>query len=161
MQGMDVHMYSIDLVSVIFQSAFAHMQASLQASWCGGPSYNLQSHLVSLQGKVNSAYYIALVVNPVLLPFLRQEDDVLFQQDNAHPHMVAVMQRALRGVQQLLWPKRSPNLLPVERVWNMMKRELTLSPSLPQPLPNCEKGCKILGTIYRRMIFSTFITICM
>ena len=91
MQGMDVHMYSIDLVSVIFQSAFAHMQASLQASWCGGPSYNLQSHLVFLQGKVNSSYYISQVVNPVLLPFLRQEGDVLFQHDNARP------QRLLRS----------------------------------------------------------------
>ena len=49
-------------------------------------------HLVFLQGKVNSARYIALVVNPVLLPFLRQEGDVLFQQDNTHTHRAAAMQ---------------------------------------------------------------------
>ena len=52
-----------------------------------------------LQGKVNTARYIAHVVKPVLLPFLRQEDDVLFQQDNARPHTAAATQRALRGVQ--------------------------------------------------------------
>ena len=37
MQVMDVHVYGIDLVSIIFQSAFAHdKQAQPQASLCGG-----------------------------------------------------------------------------------------------------------------------------
>ena len=40
-------------------------------------SYNSRSHFVFVQGKVNSARYIAQV-NPVLLPLLRQEGDVLF-----------------------------------------------------------------------------------
>ena len=43
-------------------------------------SYNSQPHLVFLEGKVNSAHYIAQVVNPVLLPYLRQEGDVLFSR---------------------------------------------------------------------------------
>ena len=38
---------------------------------CGVTSYISQSDLVFLQDKVNSALYIAQVVNPVLLPFLR------------------------------------------------------------------------------------------
>ena len=87
---MNVHMYGIGLVSVNLQSAFAHdTQASPQASWCGWAiSYNSRSYLVFLQGKINSALYIAQVVNAVLLPFLWQEGDVLFQQDNTHPHRV-------------------------------------------------------------------------
>ena len=55
-------------------------------------------YLVLLQGKVNSARYIAQVVNPVLLTFLRQAGDVLFQQDNARLHTVAATQHALHGV---------------------------------------------------------------
>ena len=61
---------------------------------------NSQSHLLFLQVKVNNARYTAHV-NTVLLPFRRQEGDVIFQQDNACPHTAAAMQRALRGVQQL------------------------------------------------------------
>ena len=80
-----------------------------------------------LQGKVNSAHYISQV-NPVLLPFLRQEGDVLFQQDNARRHTAAATQRAPRGVQQLAWPARFPDLSPIEHVWDMMKLELTHSP---------------------------------
>ena len=54
-----------------------------------------------LQGKVNSACYIAQVVNPMLLPFIQQEGDVHLQQDKACPHMAAMMQCAHRGIQQL------------------------------------------------------------
>ena len=74
----------------------------------GAISYNSWSHLVFLQGKVNNARYIAQVVNHVLLPFLRQEGDGLFQQDNACLHMVAATQRALRHVQHPPWPARAP-----------------------------------------------------
>ena len=61
----------------------------------GGISYTSRSHLMFLQGKVNNTRYIAQVVNPVLLPFIRHEGDVLFQQDNARPHTAAMTQRAL------------------------------------------------------------------
>ena len=89
-----------------------------------GPiSYNLRSHLVFLQGKVNSARYIAQIVNRVLLSFIWQEGDVLFQQDNA-----VVMQHALCDVQQLPWPARSPDLSPIEHMWDIMRREFTLFP---------------------------------
>ena len=77
----------------------------------GAIIFSSWSHLVFLQGKVNSVCYIAQVVNPMLLPFLRQEGHVLFQQDNACPHMAAAMQCALHGVQQLPWPARSPDVL--------------------------------------------------
>ena len=94
----------------------------------GAISYNSESHLVLLQGKVNSAHYITQVFNSMLLPFLGQEGDVLFQHNNACPHTAAVTQRAVRGIQQLPWPARIPDLSPSEHVWDMMKRELALSP---------------------------------
>ena len=94
----------------------------------GAISYSLRSHLVFLQGKVNSARYIAQVDNIMLPPFLRQEGDVLFQQVNACSHMAAVMQRAFHGVQQLPWPVRAPDLSPIKYIWDMKKQELTLSP---------------------------------
>ena len=65
----------------------------------------------------------------MLLSFLRQEGDVLFQQDNARQHTVAATQRAFRGV-QLPWSARSPDFSPIEHIWDMMMRELTLSPEL-------------------------------
>ena len=42
--------------------------------------------------------------------------------------MAAAMQHALHDVQQLPWTEKSPDLSPIEHVWDMMKWELTLSP---------------------------------
>ena len=96
MRVMDVHVYGVDLESVIFLSALAHdTKASLQASWCGGPSVRNRGHIWCLYRVKNSARHIAQVVNLVLLPFLRQEGDVLFQQNNVRPHTAAATQRAL------------------------------------------------------------------
>ena len=92
----------------------------------GSHQLNSRSDLVFLQGKVNSACYVAQVVNPMLLPFIRQEAMCL-QQDNTCPHMAAAKQHALHDVQQLPWPARSPDLSPVGHIWDMMKQELNLS----------------------------------
>ena len=65
MQVMDVHVYGKDLVRVIFRRAFAHgRQAPPQASWCGAISYNLQSHLVFLQGKLT----VPAILHRLLIP---------------------------------------------------------------------------------------------
>ena len=115
---------------------------NLRLHGVGGHQLKLVITFGVLEGKVNSAHYIAKVVNPVLLSILEQEGDVLFQQDNVCPHMDAVTQCALCGVQQLPWSAKSPDFSPVEHVWDMMKRKLILPQSLPQPLLNCDRGCK-------------------
>ena len=122
-------MLGVDLVSVFFRSAFTHdTQAQPQASFWGGISYNSRSDLLSLHDKVISARYIAQIVNPVLLPLIRQEGDSLFQQDNARPHTAAATKHALRGAQKLPRPVTIPGLSLTEDLWYMMKKELTLSP---------------------------------
>ena len=102
MRVIDVHVYDVYLVSVI---TGVHLSTThrpyLRLHSVGAVSYNSRSQLVFLQCKLNSVRYIAQVVNPALLLFLRQEGDVLFQQDNARPHMAAAMQHALRGVQHM------------------------------------------------------------
>ncbi|GFV99875.1 transposable element Tcb2 transposase [Trichonephila clavipes] len=47
-----------------------------------------------------------------------------FQQDNARPHTARVAQEFLRHFQTLPWPARSPDLSPVEHVWNQLKRQM-------------------------------------
>ena len=116
MRVIDIHVNGVDLVIVIFRSAFAHNTQTLpQASWNEEAiCYNSLSHLVFLQGEVNSARYIAQVVNPVNCHFF----DVIscaFQHYNAHPHTAAATQRIFRGV-QLPWTARSPDLSPIEYV---------------------------------------------
>ncbi|GFV76829.1 uncharacterized protein TNCV_4730491 [Trichonephila clavipes] len=57
-------------------------------------------------------------------PFLNCLRGAIFQQDNARPHTARVAQDFLRHFQTLPWPARSPNLSPVEHVWDQLKRQM-------------------------------------
>ncbi|GFX56729.1 transposable element Tcb2 transposase [Trichonephila clavipes] len=49
----------------------------------------------------------------------------IFQQDNARPHTARVSQDFLRHFQTLPWPSRSPDLSPVELVWDQLKQQVS------------------------------------
>ena len=80
----------------------------------------------------------------MLLLFLRQEGDVLFQQGNTCTHTAAAMQHVLRGVQQLPWPVRSPDLSSIAHVWDMMKWELILSPEPAETIAELQQQVQLL-----------------
>ncbi|GFU29554.1 transposable element Tcb2 transposase [Trichonephila clavipes] len=48
----------------------------------------------------------------------------IFQQDNARTHTGRVAQDFLRHFQTLPWPIHSPDLSPVEHVWDQLKRQM-------------------------------------
>ncbi|GFW20304.1 RNase H domain-containing protein [Trichonephila clavipes] len=49
---------------------------------------------------------------------------VIFQQDNARPHTARVSQDCLRTVTTLPWPARSPDLSPIEHIWDHLGRRV-------------------------------------
>ncbi|GFS81752.1 transposable element Tc1 transposase [Trichonephila clavipes] len=57
-------------------------------------------------------------------PFLNGLPGAIFQQDNARPHTARVAQDFLRHFQTLPWPPRSPDLSPVEHVWDQLKQQM-------------------------------------
>ena len=54
----------------------------------GGISNCAKTNLVTVQGNLNAVRYCNEIVRPVLLPFLRQRHAAIFQQNDAHPHIV-------------------------------------------------------------------------
>ncbi|GFW44385.1 transposable element Tc1 transposase [Trichonephila clavipes] len=54
-------------------------------------------------------------------PFLNGLPGTISQQDNARPHTARVAQVFLRHFQTLPWHARSPNLSPVEHMWDQLK----------------------------------------
>ncbi|GFX96992.1 transposable element Tcb2 transposase [Trichonephila clavipes] len=48
----------------------------------------------------------------------------LFQQHNARPQTARVSQDYLRTVTSLPWPARSPDLSPIEHIWDYFERHV-------------------------------------
>ncbi|GFT00421.1 transposable element Tcb2 transposase [Trichonephila clavipes] len=63
-------------------------------------------------------------------PFLNGLPGAIFQQDNARPHTARVAQDFLRRFQTLPWPVCSPDLYPVDYVWDKLKRQMPLCHSV-------------------------------
>ncbi|GFY36521.1 transposable element Tc1 transposase [Trichonephila clavipes] len=56
--------------------------------------------------------------------FLNGLPGAIFQQDNARLHTARVAQDFLHRFQTLPWPASSPDLSPVEHVWDQLKRQM-------------------------------------
>ena len=98
--------------------------------WGGITAHN-RTELVIIDGNLNAARYHDEVLAPVVLPFMqRHGPGVNLQQDNARPHAARIVQQYLQQqqVDVLPWPANSPDLSPIEHVWDEMKRQLRRLP---------------------------------
>ncbi|GFV48181.1 DDE_3 domain-containing protein [Trichonephila clavipes] len=77
-----------------------------------------------MRGTITSQRYVDDILRPHVGPFLNGLPGAIFQQDNARPHTARVAQHFLRHFQTLPWPARSPDLSPVEHVWDQLKRQM-------------------------------------
>jgi hypothetical protein len=106
----------------------------------GAICFGSRSRLVFIQGNLTAIRYVQEVLRPVVVPYFRRVNNALFQQDNARPHIANVSRDFLDDsqVDLLPWPPRSPDLSPIEHVWDLMGRRLTnlhnppLTNSVPQ-----------------------------
>ncbi|UYV62834.1 MAPKAP1 [Cordylochernes scorpioides] len=96
----------------------------------GAIAYDSRSPLLRIQGTMTAQQYVDDVLRPVTLPYLQGVPNALYQQDNARPHTARISQQALQDVQMLPWPPYSPDLSPIEHVWDIIGRRLHALPQL-------------------------------
>ncbi|UYV74668.1 hypothetical protein LAZ67_12000459 [Cordylochernes scorpioides] len=94
----------------------------------GAIAYDSRSPLLRIQGTMTAQRYVDDVLRPVTLPYLQGVPNALYQQDNARSHTARISQQALQDVQILPWPPYSPDLSPIEHVWDIIGRRLHALP---------------------------------
>ncbi|GFU75794.1 transposable element Tcb1 transposase [Trichonephila clavipes] len=88
------------------------------------PAYDSQSTLIVIRGALTGQRYVDNILRLHVEPCLNGLPGAIFRQDNARPHTARVAQDFLRHFQTLPWPARSPDLSPVEQVWDQLKRQM-------------------------------------
>ncbi|GFX15685.1 transposable element Tcb1 transposase [Trichonephila clavipes] len=96
----------------------------------GTIAYDSRSTSIVMRGTLTGQRYVDDILRPHVGPFLNGLPGAIFQQDNALPHTARVAQDFLRNFQTLPWPARSPDLSPVEYVWDQLKRQMPLCHSV-------------------------------
>ncbi|GFV21915.1 transposable element Tcb2 transposase [Trichonephila clavipes] len=89
------------------------------------PAYDSRSTLIVMRGTLTGQRYVDDFLRPHVEPFLYGLPGAILQQDNARPHTARVAQDFLRHFQTLPWLTRSPDLSPVEHVWDQLKWQMS------------------------------------
>jgi hypothetical protein len=95
-------------------------------AWAG-ICHDGRTQLKIVQGTFNVAKYRDNILDNIVLPFLQQRNfDHVFQHDNARFYLARVCQDSLNQnhIRVLPWPALSPDLSPIEQLWDELGRRV-------------------------------------
>lgn len=95
----------------------------------GCVSYDLKMDLISVQGTLNGQQYQNVVLNGAVVPHVDNHalaTRPIFMDDNARPHRARAVIDFLNNnaIATLPWPAKSPDLNPIEHIWDQLGRQV-------------------------------------
>ena len=106
----------------------------------GGVSQYHQTELVVIAGNLHTLHYREDIFLPNVEPFLQAHPDMTLQHHNATSHTAHSVRDFLqdRDVNVLPWPAKSPDLHPIEQIWDLLDRRVKATAIPP-------RTCRWLG----------------
>ena len=95
------------------------------------------------------------ILSPFVVPFIRRHH-LMFQHDNAQTHVARICTQFLdaENVPILPWPAYSPDMSPIEHVWDALDRQRVPVPANIQQLHTEEEWNNIPQTTINNLINS-------
>ena len=107
----------------------------------GGICHGHKTPLIFIDGNLTAIRYRDNVLTPIVLPFVGRYN-VTFQQDNARPHVARICMDflATNHVNVLPWPAYSPDLSPIEHIWDILDRKVRARDPPPSTIPGLRQA---------------------
>uniref|UniRef100_A0A3B3I5N2 Tc1-like transposase DDE domain-containing protein n=1 Tax=Oryzias latipes TaxID=8090 RepID=A0A3B3I5N2_ORYLA len=90
-----------------------------------GICYGQRTQVHFIDGILNAQRYRDEILGPIVVPYVQQHH-LMLQHDNAWPHVARICTQFLEAenIPVLAWPAYSPDMSPIEHVWDALDRRI-------------------------------------